>query len=153
MKKQSRNVPEEATYFLVDDSKVFYMYDVPHIIECLRNNLMGNWQDWLTAKSSLTKHDFPGDSMTWGTGKEKKTCRWRHLILLLKAGVKDFRNGKQLEETSIFPGSYEKMRVKYAATAFSASMARNLREHLTDLLVDISSSESKINLPTTIGDC
>lgn len=151
LKEKSFNVPEQATYFLVDGSRVFYTYDVPHIMKCLRNNIMGNWQIRLTAHPSSSKYDYPGDMMTWGTGEEKRACRWRHLILLFKAHVKNFKNGKQLEESVIFPGSYEKMRVKYAATAFSASMARNLREH-AHLLADISSSDNKTILDTTIDE-
>lgn len=132
LKKQSvyRNQAERdnSTYFMVADKLVYYLYDVPHIIKCLRTQLMGDWQKWLQEQKnkSVTKFDVPGQQMEWGeTEEDRRVAKWCHIIWLYNAQLPNFRDGTKLQENVVFPGTYDKMRVCHAVTVFSGTMARN----------------------------
>lgn len=39
---KSLNVTEKKPYFYVDENKIFAIYDTPHLLKSVRNNLIGN---------------------------------------------------------------------------------------------------------------
>lgn len=133
LKSASPNVPDNCTFFLIDDKKVHSMYDTPHIVKCWRNNFMGGWENWVRKSQHkdkpVSKFDYPGDSMTWGEGRERKTAKWLHIIWLYKAQIPHFKKNKNLEESVVFPGSFEKMNVGNAMTVFSKTMTTALRNN------------------------
>lgn len=79
LKKNSPGVPDCCTYFVIDNKKVHYLYDAPHVIKCWRNNFMGGWENWLRKTEQVTKivskMDYPGDSMSWGEGQHIITAK------------------------------------------------------------------------------
>lgn len=38
--KEVKKVTVEKPYFMYDDTKIYYIFDVPHLIKCIRNNLL-----------------------------------------------------------------------------------------------------------------
>jgi len=94
-------VSPERPYFSYLDREVFFVYDAPHIIKCIRNNLI--------------KHDINFDG---------GTASWSHIKALYDIDSKDkkARAVCKLTNKNISPNSFDKMKVKYATQVFSQSV-------------------------------
>lgn len=94
---------------------------------------MGSWDTWMIkvqrTSKEYSKLDYPGDSMTWGEGADKVVAKWVHIIWLYKAQIPNFKNNRNLQESVVFPGSMEKMKVSNAMAVFSKTMANSLRDN------------------------
>ena len=84
----------KKTYFTVEEEKIFYFFDVPHLLKATRNNLY--------------RHNYLYDG--------DKIASWKHIedfyIIDKKA---QFRAAPKLTNSHINPNNFEKMKVKYAA--------------------------------------
>lgn len=96
--------PDDANFFLVNNEKIFIIYDVPHLFKSIRNNFLN------------------GGTLVMGNKKAK----WSHLVELEK------RNRNTLHFTKITklhvdPKFRSKMRVKLAAQILSNTTAAVLK--------------------------
>lgn len=94
------NVSPENTGFYLNDTHLFYIFDIPHIIKALRNMLI--------------KYDF----YVYG-----KVISWQY-IKAFYDNDKNFpiRAAHKLTESHINPSNFEKMKVKLATQIFSHSV-------------------------------
>lgn len=94
------NVSPENTGFYLNDTHLFYIFDIPHIIKALRNMLI--------------KYDF----YVYG-----KVISWQY-IKAFYDNDKNFpiRSAHKLTESHINPSNFEKMKVKLATQIFSHSV-------------------------------
>ncbi|CAK1591187.1 unnamed protein product [Parnassius mnemosyne] len=98
--KEVKNITSEKPYFMLQDRKIYYIFDVPHLIKCIRNNLLSN--DFI----------YKGKLISWEYIEE----------LYAKQKQKDLRLIPKVTEKHINPNNFQKMRVKYAAQIFSRSV-------------------------------
>ncbi|RVE51568.1 hypothetical protein evm_003700 [Chilo suppressalis] len=94
--------------FTINDQIIVPLYDTPHMLKCVRNNLL--------TKNLVYKE------------KENKTAKWEHLELLLKEnpGYRGMRLIPKLTDCHIVPQRIPKMKVKYASQVFSQTVANNM---------------------------
>lgn len=98
--------------FFVNDMEIVPMFDMPHVIKCVRNGLAQN----------TIKYKLPGEQQ-W------RYATWDHILAAYKVG-------QDLPETTSFPthirenhvikDKIKKMRVKHAAQVFSHSLGIHL---------------------------
>lgn len=121
---KSLNVSEEKPYFYVDEHKVFAIFDTPHLLKSVRNNLIGN---------TFRKGD--------------KIIAFSDILSAYNIDVKNKKSRALLKITDahVKPNSFQKMSVKLAAQIFSHSMASAIR-------TCISTSELKSNTASDTAD-
>ncbi|XP_026743754.1 uncharacterized protein LOC113505320 isoform X2 [Trichoplusia ni] len=102
--------PTQTTFFEVDNTKVFPLFDTPHLLKGVRNNLLNK-----DAKFMLN-------------GQER-WAKWEHLKMLLAIDVGDdeIRLVNKLTESLINKEKLKKMKVKLAAQVFSQRVSSALR--------------------------
>lgn len=101
-------ISTEKTYFIVDDQKIFYFFDSPHLIKATRNNLMA--------------YDFKMND---------ETASWRYIVQFYEEDQKqDFRLAPKLTPKHIKPTNFEKMKVKYATQILSSTLAAALNTYI-----------------------
>lgn len=97
---------------LINNHEVIPLYDPPHLLKCIRNNL-------------LTKN-----LQYVGVNNIKQTAKWHHLILLHKEnpGYKGVRLIPKLTDNHVLPEkiSRNKMKVKLASQIFTRTVATNM---------------------------
>lgn len=97
-------ISEEQFYFEIDDKKVYYLFDTPHLLKSTRNNFL--------------VHQFKIDEGL--TSKE-------HLITLYNLDKgKSFRFMHKITDMHLNPTSFKKMKVSLAAQLLSNSVATSL---------------------------
>lgn len=107
-------------HFGPNKKKIYILFDVPHMLKCIRNNWLGPFTRWL--KNNLKdKYQYPGNILSWN-GKEG---HWRYIVLLYSYLIKG--GNKKTFDRMIFPKSRDKMRVKYALKLLSGTTAIKLR--------------------------
>lgn len=109
------NKENRSLGFCIDGEEVIVLYDPPHLLKCVRNNLL----------SSNAK-------FIWN--KREQTASWNHVIELyeLDVGDHDTRMLNKLTDAHIYPEKMKKMKVKVAAQVFShrvSSIMRMLAKH------------------------
>ncbi|XP_063622936.1 uncharacterized protein LOC134795013 [Cydia splendana] len=96
--------PAESNYFMLDDEKVFIVYDVPHLFKSLRNNFL---------EGGLLKMD-------------NKTAKWTHLVELQEKNQSTLHFTK-ITKAHVSPKYRTKMKVKLAAQILSNTTAAILK--------------------------
>ncbi|CAB3259517.1 unnamed protein product [Arctia plantaginis] len=96
--------------FEYNGSKIFPVFDPPHLLKGLRNNL-------------LTKN------LRFIQNGVVKFAKWEHLQMLLDAdpGEDDIRLVNKLTESHVVPEKIPKMKVKHAAQVFSQRVSATMR--------------------------
>ena len=98
------NITKEKPYIELNNEKIFFNFDVPHLIKCLRNNFR---------RHKLT---INGKSVSWGVLRE---LREREKNFPCKAAPK-------LTDKHLDPNPFELMNVSLAAQIFSNSISAAL---------------------------
>lgn len=107
--KRLLQVTPNQPYFFVNEQKVIYMFDTPHLVKTVRNN--------------LRKHNFLKEDM--------QEISWKY--------VEDFYNhdkkyvpraAPRLTDSHIFPNNFEKMKVKFASQVFSQTVSAGLNLYI-----------------------
>lgn len=85
------------------------LFDPPHLIKGIRNNLLNN-------------------DLVFSIENEQKTAKWKHIVNLYKEnpGYRSIRLIKNLSEVHVYPQKICKMKVKYATQVFSKTVATNM---------------------------
>lgn len=106
----SLQISPEKPFFHVEEQKIFYIFDVPHILKAVRNMLLQN--------------DFYF---------EEKRISWKYIEIFYNHNKKYSINdgSKILSDSHIRPSNFEKMKVKFAAQVFSESVCRSMSLYLT----------------------
>lgn len=130
----------QTTFFEVNNVKVFPLFDTPHLLKGVRNNLINK------------------DAKFIQNGQEK-WAKWEHIKMLLAIDVGDdeIRLVNKLTESHVNKDKIKKMKVKLAAQVFSQRVSSALRFSaskckLVSLFVKYTSSDIRnINYthPTT----
>ncbi|KAI5636936.1 transposase protein domain-containing protein [Phthorimaea operculella] len=104
-----RGEEPKENIILINGDEIVPLYDPPHLLKGLRNNLM----------TKNLKYEDKGKT---------KTAKWSHLQLLLKEnpGYKGVRILPKLTENHVNPEKMNKMKVKYASQIFSQTVATNM---------------------------
>ncbi|KAK9709679.1 Transposase protein [Popillia japonica] len=104
----SLQITPEKPYFHVNEEKIVYMFDTPHLIKALRNNLL--------------KYKFVS---------EEKEIRWDYITQFYNNDKKyGIRAAPKLTDSHIQPTNFEKMKVKYATQVFSATVSAGLNLYI-----------------------
>jgi len=93
-----------TSLFFVNQKKIFYVFDVPHLLKSTRNNF---FKYHLTFANGIT---------------EKK-----HLVNFYKSDQGLNRLAPKLTDAHINPNPFQKMKVRYASQIFSATVAAGMR--------------------------
>ena len=102
------NISSNKPYFEHNGCKYYYMYDTPHLMKSIRNNLQ--------------KYKF-----VFGEGK---TACWSDIESFFKLDQQQrFRLAPRLTSKHIELPAFSKMKVKYAVQVFSRSVASGLETH------------------------
>ncbi|XP_039302748.1 uncharacterized protein LOC120357108 [Solenopsis invicta] len=143
MKKNLKNTSENQTY-IVGDQNVIHLYDPPHLIKGIRNNLIS--KDLLLRLSTPEEEDR---FASWDTLKtawimDKKINTIRPLL-------------KKITAEHILEDKIKKMRVKYAVQAMSGTIAGVIQTFATSKCVvsinqkDIQIGEEEIATATVVN--
>jgi len=97
----------ERPYFLVNGSKIFYVFDPPHLMKLTRNNF---FKYNLEVSNNMT---------------DKK-----HLNYFYKADQGINHCAPKLTDAHINPGPFQKMKVSYASQVFSVTVAAGIRSYV-----------------------
>mgnify|MGYP002803931165 FL=1 len=94
-------ITPDKPWFIHNGKKIYYLYDPPHIIKAVRNNLI--------------KYDYHFDG---------KVASWRDIIALYNIDSKnEYRCCPKLTNQHVFPNGFQKMKVKYATQVLSHSVS------------------------------
>lgn len=96
--------------FSIDGEEIVPLYDVPHLLKGIRNNLLDN----------------PA-SFTWKNGVQ--TATWEDIIRLYELDVGDFDTKMcyKLTDAHIYKDKIKKMKVKHASQVFSHRVSSTIR--------------------------
>jgi len=100
--RQSKQYKDDFYEVEVDDTRlqIVHLFDVPHLIKCLRNNL-------------LTKDlKFTIDGV-------QRTAKWEHIVQLYCSAIPDSKMLPRLSDKHVIPEKISKMKVKCATQIFS----------------------------------
>jgi len=122
-------VTEKTPYYIVNNHKIFYFYDPPHLIKAARNNLLTN-----VIKS--------GD----------KIISWQYIEKLFEIDKGNINRlvPKLAQDTHINPNNFQRMKVKYATQVLSFTVASAINtmislEHLPESAKDTSEYIEKLD--------
>jgi hypothetical protein len=98
----------DKPYFEHCGSKVFYLFDTPHLMKSIRNN--------------LRKHDFHFSG---------KVAKWKHFEQFYEIDSQQkFRLAPKITKMHVYLPAFSSMRVKYATQAMSLTCAAGLDTHV-----------------------
>ena len=101
---QHLGVTPERPWFMHNNKKYFLMFDPPHLMKCVRNNLM--------------KYTFKFGNYT---------AQWKDIVDFYNRDKElDIRAAPKLTEKHIRPNNFCKMKVKYATQILSHTVAASL---------------------------
>lgn len=103
------NVTVEKPYFIVNKTKIYYIFDTPHLLKSLRNNFIKYYIKFNDRTTSF---------------EHVKTFYEKDCTLAIKSAPK-------LTNRHIYPNSFQKMNVSYAAQLMSHSVAAAMCVHLS----------------------
>lgn len=102
--KKFTGQPPDSNFFVVNDNKIFIMYDIPHLLKSIRNNF------------------YEGGEIVFNG----KIGKWSHLVEL-HDNNKEALRFKKITELHVKPTFRAKMKVKLAAQILSNHVAAILR--------------------------
>lgn len=100
---------EPKRRILLGDQEIIPLYDTPHLIKCIRNNL-------------LTKN------LVWKTSEEILVANWKHIIDAYYSDQTcgELRALHKITDLHVIPEKIQKMKVCYATQVLSHSMASTI---------------------------
>lgn len=110
----AKNIDHNIFGFEVDNHEVVPLFDYPHLIKCIRNNL-------------LTKY------LLYTYKGRESTASWQHIVTIYKwdTPTKYFSHFTKLTDAHVLPEKINKMKVKCCTQVFSQSLGK-LMLMLTD---------------------
>lgn len=120
--------PVEANFYVIDNDKVYIIYDVPHLFKSIRNNFLNG-----------------GEMMM-----DNKTAKWCHLKELERCNTSTL-HFKTITKLHIEPKFRSKMKVKLAAQILSNTVAAILKL-LSQSVVHQENSEEILETAELIED-
>ena len=127
------NITPERPWFLYKGKKIFYLFDTPHIIKAIRNNLL--------------KYDFHFNN---------KDASWADIKFVYEHDQQlPFRCRPKLTDKHINPIGFEKMRVKLATQILSQTVASAISTYVALGILPASATGTAEFLSTmdNISDC
>lgn len=115
--KSVLKITSEKPYFMIDDRKIFYIFDVPHLLKSTRNNFFSH--NFLTA-----------------TGTTKKI--YLEQMYEMDKQKQDYRLAHRLTNEHIYPNPFQKMKVKLAAQVFSHSVTAAITTYMSFNMIESS---------------
>lgn len=115
--KSVLKISPEHPYFMVDELKIVYIFDVPHLLKSTRNNFFS--------------YSF---KLPYGTTKK---IYLEDMYKLDK--TKQFRLTPRLTDSHLYPTNFQKMKVRLASQVFSHSVAVALSTYFSHNEIDSSS--------------
>lgn len=99
------------------DRVLYFISDVPHLMKTIRNCLYNSRVDKKKGRRKMMKN---GQKISWG-----------HIIKLYeKYKDRNLRKTFKLNHMNVFPDSYGRMKVKYAAEVVSLTVAQHLEDEV-----------------------
>ncbi|CAK1589753.1 unnamed protein product [Parnassius mnemosyne] len=117
---KSRSVIRDKTYFEVDGHKIYYMFDVPHLLKCVRNKLK-----------------------TCNFIFDNKVAKWSHIRELYNEDKKrQIRLAPKLTDTHIKPYNFQKMPVKVVKEVLSRTVASAINSYVDLNLIEVAARDT-----------
>ncbi|TGZ53786.1 THAP domain-containing protein 9 [Temnothorax longispinosus] len=102
-------ISTENSTFLVEEEKVLYLFDTPHLLKATRNNLL--------------KHDFQFNN---------KIASWTHIVQFYTRDSKQWiKFAPKLSKCHIEPSGFQRTKVKLAVQVFSNPVAAGMCTHMS----------------------
>ncbi|CAH0563112.1 unnamed protein product [Brassicogethes aeneus] len=126
--KKGEDMEISDFFFDIEGQKILPLFDPPHLIKCVRNNLL--------------KHN-----LVYYSDKQKKVAKWDHLLKAYKMDpyFGSLRCMPKLTDLHVIPEKIAKMKVSYCTQAISRTVAMtiNLMAH-SETTVNINGEELKM---------
>lgn len=108
MLRSGQEVREDAKIILINDKKIVPLYDPPHLLKGIRNNLLEK-------------------NLRYTSENKEKTAKWDHIKLLHKENpaYKGIRLVPKLSDSHVDP-TKTKMKVKFASQVFSRTVSSTM---------------------------
>ena len=103
---KSLNISEDSPFFFINNNKIFSLFDVPHLLKSVRNNL-------INACYIKDNKIISFDDIKKTYELDKQNHKSRSLV--------------KITDAHIYPNSFQKMRVKFAVQLLSNSMSAAIR--------------------------
>ncbi|CAK1601293.1 unnamed protein product [Parnassius mnemosyne] len=98
---------KESSCFEIGGHNIYYIFDVPHLMKCVRNNLIN--------------YNFEFDG---------KTTRWEDITNMYELDkMKDMRSAPRLTDSHLQPNSFQKQKVRFAVQVFSNSVVAAFKNY------------------------
>lgn len=112
-------ITKESSSFHIDDRKIYYLFDTPHLMKSIRNILLKYTIEFegIVHIVMCTKHV---KKLIFIAGLEAAWIFIEKLYELEKN--RDLKLAAKLTYAHIYPTNFQKMRVKYATQVFSATV-------------------------------
>lgn len=102
-------VSPDSPFFTLDEKKIYYMFDPPHLVKAVRNNMYLNVLQY-----------------------ENKTTNWSYIRQFYdKDKIEPFRLAPKLSEKHMNPTAFKKMKVKFATQVLSHSVASGISTYVS----------------------
>lgn len=103
------HISSKKPYFEINNEKIFYMFDVPHLVKATRNNLL--------------RHSYVD---------EDKVTSWQYINILYNDDKsKQCRIAPRLTDAHVTPNNFQRMKVKYATQILSATVSAALNTYIS----------------------
>lgn len=108
-------ITKSKPFLTSEESKIFFIYDFPHVIKCIRNNLI---------KGVIEFNKIEGQAEGYSAANSIGFANWSHVVELFNIDVSsETARATRLTERHLNPNSFEKMSVKLATQVFSHSVS------------------------------
>lgn len=141
---------QEHPYFFVGEEvqgKIYVVFDWPHMIQCFRNNWLGDYATWQKNNLGRDRMSYPGNVVFWGP--QKIRGYWKHIMILFS--LHQLEGATTITENMMFPLARIKMRVCYTVRLLSATVSRAFNNNMF-----LKYFKSRVqNIPATdpLSDC
>lgn len=152
---QQKNQPKikcicrQRTQFIADGETIYIIPDAPHEWKCIKANWTGDFETWMKNNKKNFENDddlkfaYPGCKLSI----DGTIGAWSDLVLLYR--LKKMEGCTVWNDQMMFPGSRDKMRVKWTVRLSSKNTAEDLKSKQFLAAKKIKDSE---NPPTEVWD-
>ena len=122
----------QSPYFMVNNKKVFVLFDPPHGLKAVRNNFSKNI---IHADSSIIAPVFTEQQQP---PPQDNYISYEHVENLYVNDSQNANRLTKLTETHVYPNNFQKMKVKYAAQLLSQRVAAAMMTAIINNILPVS---------------
>ena len=146
--KTRLNIDHDNTFFIQNGKKIYVMYDPPHLMKCVRNNLISC--DYYLKSDTPQIPDPPEFVASW--------VHFKQVAALDSAKITSMRLCPKIAyKTHVIPNNFKRMKVKYATQVLSHTVSTAMMTFAlspdTSLPIEAMKTSNFFKFMDTLFDC